>query len=47
LEVDEDNLTLWLNNNRRAFAGEVVRDEVKLKVEGGEGFYYEIKYQRF
>jgi PAS domain S-box-containing protein len=42
LEVDEDNLTLWLNNNRRAFAGEVVRDEVKLKVGGGEGFFYNI-----
>ena len=42
LEVDEDNLTLWLNNNRRAFAGEVVRDEVELKVRGGKGFFHNI-----
>jgi PAS domain S-box-containing protein len=42
LEVDEDNLTLWLNNNRRAFAGEVISDEVELKVRGGIGFFYNI-----
>jgi PAS domain S-box-containing protein len=42
LEVDEDNLTLWLNNNRRAFAGEVIKDEVELKVKEGKGFFYNI-----
>jgi len=42
LEVDGDNLTLWLNNNRRAFAGEVIKDEVELKVNGGKGFFYNI-----
>ena len=42
LEVDEDNLTLWLNNNRRAFAGEIVRDEVELKLRGKKGFFYNI-----
>jgi PAS domain S-box-containing protein len=42
LEVDEHNLTLWLNNNRRAFAGEVIRDEVELKDRGEKGFFYNI-----
>ncbi len=42
LEVDEDNLTLWLNNNRRAFAGEVIRGEVELKGRGGRGSFYNI-----
>ena len=42
LEVDEDNLTLWLNNNRRAFAGEVIRGEVELKIEGEKSYYYNI-----
>jgi PAS domain S-box-containing protein len=42
LEVDEDNLTLWLNNNRRAFTGEVIRGEVELKIEGEKSYYYNI-----
>ena len=42
LELDENNLVLWLDNNRRAFAGEVVKSEVKLKHQNEERFYHSI-----
>jgi len=40
--VDEDVLALWKSNNRKAFAGEVVKGEVTLKTGQEEGFYYNI-----
>jgi PAS domain S-box-containing protein len=42
MSVDEDTLNLWLNNNRRAFAGEIVKGEVELNVQGERGFYHNI-----
>jgi PAS domain S-box-containing protein len=42
LAVDEATRDLWLDNNRRAFAGEVVAGEVSFTVKGESGFYYNI-----
>jgi PAS domain S-box-containing protein len=42
LEVDEETLALWKKNNRKAFAGEIVKGEVSFKVEGREGYYQNI-----
>jgi PAS domain S-box-containing protein len=42
LEVDEVTLALWKKNNRKAFAGEIVRGEVSFKVAGKEGHYQNI-----
>ena len=42
LGVDKDTLALWEENNRRAFAGEVVEGEVTLQPHGKEGFYHNI-----
>lgn len=39
---DEATLALWRNNNRRAFAGEVVRGEVQMAPRGKKGHYYNI-----
>jgi len=40
--VDEDALALWQDNNRRAFAGEVVEGEVEYTIHGEKRFYYNI-----
>jgi PAS domain S-box-containing protein len=42
LKVDEVTLALWKKNNSKAFAGEIVRDEVSFKVAGKEGHYQNI-----
>jgi PAS domain S-box-containing protein len=42
LEVDEVTLALWKKNNRKAFAGEIVRGEVSFKVAGKKGHYQNI-----
>jgi PAS domain S-box-containing protein len=42
LDVDEETLELWQSNNRRAFAGEIVKEEVSFVVGGKRGFYYNI-----
>ena len=42
LGVDKDTLALWQSNNRRAFAGEVVEDEVALQPHGKKEFYHNI-----
>ena len=42
VSVDDDVLALWRNNNRRAFAGEIVQGEVEFPVEGQQKFYYNI-----
>jgi hypothetical protein len=34
--VDEKTLAVWLDNNRRAFAGEVVEGEQDLRKKGSE-----------
>jgi formate hydrogenlyase transcriptional activator len=39
---DEETLTLWRENNRRAFAGDIVKGEVDLQPRGEDGFYYNI-----
>ncbi len=39
---DERDLALWLDNNRRAFAGERVEGEVELRVHGETRHYYNI-----
>jgi len=39
---DEATLALWRSNNRRAFAGEVVRGEVQMAPQGKPGHYYNI-----
>jgi len=42
LAVDPGNIEIWLDNNRRAFAGEIVVDEVEL-IEGGvPGTYFNV-----
>ena len=43
LPVSKETLNLWLKNNRRAFSGETVTDEVQYhNLEGEKGFYYNI-----
>jgi len=42
LHLDEDTLTLWQTNNRRALAGEVVEGEVELTPRGERGYYHNI-----
>jgi len=42
LNVDGDVLRLWKSNNRRAFAGEVVEEEVSFESGGEEGYYHNI-----
>ncbi len=43
LPVSKETLNLWLNNNRKAFSGETVADEVEYhSLEGGKSFYYNI-----
>jgi PAS domain S-box-containing protein len=42
IEVDKDTLALWEDNNRRAFSGETVEDEVVLRPHGKEKFYYNV-----
>ncbi|MGO9114076.1 MAG: PAS domain S-box protein [Thermoguttaceae bacterium] len=39
---NEDDLAVWLENNRRAFAGEKVEGEVTLSLGGEKRFYYNI-----
>ena len=39
---DEATLALWQDNNRRAFAGEVVRGEVEMAPQGSPGTFYNI-----
>jgi len=39
---DKHTLELWQRNNRRAFAGEVIKEEVVLKSNTEEGYYYNI-----
>ena len=39
---DERTLALWRDNNRRAFAGEVVRGDVVLAPHGEQGYYHNI-----
>ncbi len=40
--TEKANLALWLENNRRAFAGEKVEGEVVLDVQGEQRFYYNV-----
>ena len=40
--VDDDTLTLWESNNRKAFAGDVVEGEVSFEVGGEMGFYHNV-----
>jgi|GEM_PF-1327887 len=39
---DEQTLHLWRENNRRAFQGEVIREEVELSVNGKNGVFQNI-----
>ena len=39
---NEHDLAIWLDNNRRAFAGEKVEGEVSLTFGGEERFYYNV-----
>ena len=40
--VDDDTLALWEDNNRKAFAGDVVEGEVSFEVGGEVGFYHNV-----
>jgi PAS domain S-box-containing protein len=40
--ADAETVALWLDNNRRAFAGEVVRGEVSFRVRGEERHYHNV-----
>lgn len=42
LEISADTRALWESNNRRAFAGELVRGEVFLEVSGQRRFFHNI-----
>ncbi len=39
---DENTRSLWLDNNRRAFAGEKVEEDVTLTVQGEKRFYHNV-----
>ncbi len=40
--ADPETVALWLDNNRRAFAGEAVRGEVSFRVKGEERHYQNV-----
>src|SRR4030067_3024128 len=42
LSVDKNTLALWLDNNRRAFSGEIVKGEVEFIREGETKYFYNI-----
>ncbi len=42
LSIDKNTLALWLDNNRRAFSGEIVKREFEVVREGEKRFYYDI-----
>jgi PAS domain S-box-containing protein len=42
LSVDKNTLALWLDNNRRAFSGEIVKGEIEFIREGEKRYYYNI-----
>jgi PAS domain S-box-containing protein len=42
LTAEKETLDIWLDNNRRAFAGEIVREEVSYVVAGKNRIYYNI-----
>jgi signal transduction histidine kinase len=42
LDLDESTLSLWLANNRRAFSGEVVKEEVQFEAEGEPRHFYNV-----
>jgi len=42
LDVDDITLELWLDNNRRAMAGETVEDEVEFEVRGENRRFYNV-----
>lgn len=42
LASDKETLSLWQSNNRRAFAGEVVKGEVSFSINGEEKHYFNI-----
>ena len=39
---NEENLVLWRENNRRAFAGENVEEEVTLTIKGEKRYYHNV-----
>lgn len=39
---DKDILNIWLDNNRRAFAGETVKGEIEVVVEGEKRYMYNV-----
>ena len=42
VQLDQEVVRVWLDNNRRAFSGETVREEVQYVRDGQKGFYYNI-----
>ncbi|UCG52853.1 MAG: PAS domain S-box protein [Candidatus Latescibacterota bacterium] len=42
VDVDEETRALWLENNRRAFSGEVVEGEVSFKIDDEDRWFYNI-----
>jgi PAS domain S-box-containing protein len=42
VKIEQEVIDVWLDNNRRAFSGETVRDEVEYVRDGQKGFYYNI-----
>jgi PAS domain S-box-containing protein len=42
LSVDKHTLALWLDNNRRAFSGEIVKGRVEFIREGKKRYFYNI-----
>ncbi len=40
--LDETVISTWMDNNRRAFSGEIVRDEVEYSHDGENRYYYNI-----
>jgi PAS domain S-box-containing protein len=42
LSVDKHTLALWLDNNRRALSGEIVKGEVEFTVEGEQKYFSNI-----
>jgi PAS domain S-box-containing protein len=39
---DQNTLNIWLDNNRRAFAGEIVKGEIELMIAGEKKYLYNI-----
>jgi PAS domain S-box-containing protein len=42
MNIDKKTLSLWMNNNRRAYSGETIKEEVSFTFKGEERHFYNV-----